>query len=1064
MIKFSLKFRTINFVSVFLAICSYVEGYNLSPTPDAIIKDPQLITELPKYRSSYFGLTLNLRKQGIIVGAPRAQSNLILQNGINETGAIYRCPIRSASNCIPYVFEQRDDINTHRNALYYLSEKREYQWLGASMDGGNKDTDKLIVCAPRLLSSTGNAYHMRGICYWIPNTLAELPTNVEPISPLRVVNDQIRTYDDGEGTYHYMFAELGFSAHIAADGEQFVIGAPGISNWRGSVIRYHTDKKILRQILTPNPKFFIKAADSYFGYAVGSGYFDFKNRDRLMYVASAPRGNEQSGEAYIYDYHFPSKIDKHYVCRGLQFGEYFGYAVLAEDINGDGVTDVIISAPQYATDESHDDGAIYVFINLGNFNFDRKLIVSPILGGGRFGTTLTSLGDIDLDGFNDIAVGAPFADGGSVFIYMGSKRGLRDKPSQRLDYPKSMESEYRSAPMFGHGLSKGSDIDDNGYNDFAIGAPNAETVFVYRTYPVVSIEATIAVESREIPPTQSSFQVTVCYQISTNSPKIKTQDLFLRVIMDPQFKRIAIDSTSSHYIQLNVTASTEKQCRNLNCEVSFRHADVYKPMPLELNYHLINGIPQSGGFCEHCAALDPAQPTKHTEKIIFNTGCKSEMCVADLKVTSYLNHTYVLGSSQVISVTYEISNRGETAYLPQLSVSSSNHMTFAKIPPNCKFNIKDSSMLCDLNRGQQMDDGMTDSLEIAYDASSISGEIIHLFAKVFSTGKELNLGDNEVSDTITLKEFAEIYAVGESKTSNVNLEDPNEAEIVNVYNIKSSGPSTISAVQIVFDIPVNYTIAGTTQSLSIVDDKSISMRAIYDSQMKDVLFFQNNTQIFLSDDEGDEYVNEEGISEGSNDTSSTFESRSRRDAVLSKLAEAESNSMTNSQNDDSLSDDLKGTLPLNRTIVVSCNNTAAVQCVRAVITLYDFKPEMPLDVAMKYEVNMKAIANVLNKHWEFLVLQVAADVRSLNNASSSTLVVTRKIQNNIVSKHQLYGTPTWIYILGALGGLLVLVIITYILYKIGFFKRTKREEMERLILHAKLTKHVDNEECALYEE
>lgn len=52
--------------------------------------------------------------------------------------------------------------------------------------------------------------------------------------------------------------------------------------------------------------------------------------------------------------------------RGKQFGEYFGYAVLAEDINDDGLTDVIVSAPQHSISGSFDDGAIYVFLNQGN--------------------------------------------------------------------------------------------------------------------------------------------------------------------------------------------------------------------------------------------------------------------------------------------------------------------------------------------------------------------------------------------------------------------------------------------------------------------------------------------------------------------------------------------------------------------------------------------------------------------------------------------------------------------------------------------------------------------------
>lgn len=65
---------------------------------------------------------------------------------------------------------------------------------------------------------------------------------------------------------------------------------------------------------------------------------------------------------------------------------------------------------------------------------------------------------------------------------MGGKAGLSSTPSQRIVSPDS----YPNA-MFGHALSKGVDIDGNGYNDFAVGSPHAEKVHVFKSYPVVKI-------------------------------------------------------------------------------------------------------------------------------------------------------------------------------------------------------------------------------------------------------------------------------------------------------------------------------------------------------------------------------------------------------------------------------------------------------------------------------------------------------------------------------------------------------------------------------------------------
>ncbi|XP_075168394.1 LOW QUALITY PROTEIN: integrin alpha-PS3-like [Haematobia irritans] len=1018
-----------------LVVHPNIEAYNLSPKPNVIINDPQLPTVMPKYESSYFGFTLNLRKQCIIVGAPRAQSTLKSQSHINETGAIYRCSFQSPTNCFPYVFEPSSNI-VKDNAV--ISEQRDFQWLGASMDGGNKDTDKLVVCAPRLMSHTIDYQYIRGICYWINDTMTEIPYNVTRISPMTNINYQILRNKNGHRVFYFMLAQQGISVQVSPNREEFVIGAPGINSWSGSVIRYHT---ATHKSDIPNPKTFEQGQGSYLGYSVDSGYFDSNNRSRLMYLASAPRANKQSGETYIYDYNIKHGISKYFVCRGLQFGEYFGYAVLAEDINGDGLTDVIVSAPHHALTESYEDGAIYVFINLGRFRFERKLIVSPRADKGRFGTTLSKLGDIDLDGFNDIAVGAPFAQDGCVFVYMGSRQGLRMQPSQRLDYPKSRETKYGQT-IFGHGLSRGSDIDGNGYNDLAVGAPNAEEVFVYKSYPVVSIVATIAPDTREIIQEQTSFQVLLCYQIATNSPLVREQKVALHLVIDPQVKRVyRIESIKSNQVKMNVTASQQKQCRNLNCYVRFSPANIFKPIQLELTYELVHQITDSEIFCEHCAVVDPYQPKKQVERVIFNTGCKSEVCVADIRVTSKLNHTYILGSSRFLSITYDVFNNGETAYLPQINITSSNRMPFAKVPSHCKHNKDESILLCDLNQGQSMKRRGNDSITVTYDTSGLSRESIHVMANVFSTGKESNSADNSVTDTIALQELAEVNVVGEVMTSNINLDDRNTSEIINMYKIKSGGPSTISSIYIVFDIPVNYTYPDSEEVLPIVNTSSISMLSTYDSQI-----------IPLSDPHFEESHAQEELFD-IDIRSSTSRRRKRRDAI----------SYENHQNASKLLQNFDGTFLPNRTIVLNCNNTARVQCVRTRINILDFKPDIPLEVEMKYQVHVSNRKSSENSR-EFLVIQVDVDIQTPKDRLDSTVLKIKKLPYNLITKHQKHrNTPFWVYALAATGGLLILTLVTYVLYIAGFFKRTKKEEMEKLIQASKNSKNVnpeDGETCA----
>lgn len=244
----------------------------------------------------------------LIIGAPRAQSTLETQRYINETGAIYRCTFRESSPCTPYVFERRGNIDGEYDKYSYTSEKRDFQWLGGSMDGGTKDTDKLIVCAPKFTVPAPSYDLLHGRCYWINDTLSDTLENVFQTSVMRYKEDQIRRGVD-YSYYYYAWAEQGLDVHVSADNEEFVIGAPGIHDWRGSVIRYRkvddktgSSPSVYRHVsdmysaVIPNPGNFMKNTESYFGYSVSSGYFDSRDQRKLIYVATAPQSNHQSGE------------------------------------------------------------------------------------------------------------------------------------------------------------------------------------------------------------------------------------------------------------------------------------------------------------------------------------------------------------------------------------------------------------------------------------------------------------------------------------------------------------------------------------------------------------------------------------------------------------------------------------------------------------------------------------------------------------------------------------------------------------------------------------------------
>ncbi|XP_017027542.1 integrin alpha-PS3-like isoform X1 [Drosophila kikkawai] len=1065
-------------------------SFNLSPRPNLRILDPQPYTNMTKVRASYFGFTMSLRPNGIIVGAPRAQSTLVSQRNISEPGAIYRCSLLNGE-CHPYVLDETGNLDVPYNGVTLDSVRHDFQWLGGSMDGGTRDTDKLLVCAPRFYAPGDKDYHLHGICYWVQDTLDSTPKNVFSISPLRVKKEQA-VIDEGVNSFNYIYGEMGLSAHVVDYNSKFLIGAPGILRWKGSVILYRKNdnddtpsasrrdtssalrrSRRIRSAANEDYEELVATPtgndDEYFGYAVSSGYFDSANLSTLLYVATAPQANKQSGEAYIFDIK-NEKIKKHHVFQGEQFGEYFGYSVLAEDLNGDGKTDVIVSAPQYALEDSHDNGAIYVFINKGFFNFERKILRSPLTSNGRFGTTLSRLGDINHDGFNDIAVGAPFAGNGSVFIYLGSERGLRDKHSQQLDAPSQQASKY-GTHMFGHGLSRGSDIDNNGFNDFAVGAPNAEALYLYKAYPVVKVHATVKSESREIKPEQDKVKISACYRLGTTAKdtKIQQQELKIRIAMDTQLKRAKFAQTQTNEMSFEANAGLGEQCRVFEVQVRYSEKDIFTPIDLEMHYELIKKVPESEEFCDTCVAVDPADPKVYQDKIIFSTGCANDVCNADLQLKSKdVSSTYILGSADTLRLNYEITNVGETAYLPQFNVTSASRLPFAQVPGNCK--VTEAYMVCDLNRGRPLAKGDRDSLTVSFDVSQLSGLSLIITAEVFSTGREANPMDNRQVNVIGLKEFTEIDATGGQTNAQIDLEHySNSTEIINNYEIKSNGPSVIEELTLSFYIPIAYKVAGSSAVIPIININSLRIQATYDSQLVNMDIYDQNDTLLLLDAKEVSTTVSGGLERtvitqngGGYDISAsghihqTMEvldtdsvatasmTRKRRDLKALTANREQYARISNVKAHDMLSDDFKDKLPVNRTIVFHCRDPQMTTCIRAEMKVH-FRPEKSINLNMRYNVNLNEVNSILMDPWEYFVILSDLELRKKGDPTSTSFAINRRIEPNVIYKHLQARSIWWIILVSVIGGLLLLSAMSYGLYKMGFFQRTKKEELDRLV-------------------
>lgn len=151
---------------------------------------------------------------------------------------------------------------------------------------------------------------------------------------------------------------------------------------------------------------------------------------------------------------------------------YFGYAVALADVNGDGKADAVVGAWGYDSGQT-DEGSVSVYHATGSgFSTSANVVIQSNETSAFLGQAVTSLGDVDHDGYEDIAVGVPQFDNGqtnegTVFVYRGSATGLNTTPQAALEA--NVDSAY-----FGSALASAGDVNGDGYRDLIVGAGNAE--------------------------------------------------------------------------------------------------------------------------------------------------------------------------------------------------------------------------------------------------------------------------------------------------------------------------------------------------------------------------------------------------------------------------------------------------------------------------------------------------------------------------------------------------------------------------------------------------------------
>ncbi|XP_073489990.1 integrin alpha-6 isoform X2 [Aquarana catesbeiana] len=600
---------------------------------------------------SLFGFSLAMHwqlqpqdRRLLLVGAPRAKA--FSGQKANVSGGLFYCDITSTAPCQRIMFDETVDLQV---------ESKENQWMGVSVQSQGPG-GKIVTCAHRyerrrFVNSAQESRDITGRCYMLSQDLT--------------ISDDMDggewNFCDGRLRGHEKFGscQQGVAATFTKDFHYVVFGAPGTYNWKGIVRAEHRNSTLLDVgILEDGPyetggetkrsaDLVPVPANSYLGFSLDSGK-GITSQDEMTFVSGAPRANH-SGAVVLLKKYPPNErmLSPEFVFQGEGLASSFGYDVAVVDLNSDSWQDVVVGAPQYfdKTDKETG-GAIYVYMNeAGKWeNVQPKRIVGS--RDSMFGISVKNIGDVNQDGYPDIAVGAPYDEGfGKVYIYHGSKTGIIEKPAQIID------GKSTNTRTFGYSIAGNMDLDRNLYPDIAIGSLS-DSINVFRARPVISIKKTIKMTPDKIDFNKKDMNcaaaskicltVDVCLSY-TAIPRNYNPVLTLGYTLDVESERtkLGLSSRIANFPEpgtVTLRQQGQDKCFQKVLYVQETIKDKLRQIPVSLTVDIKNvrrKKRQSGSLPDLMPIQDAIEPkTITTEAHFLKEGCgEDNICNSNMKIS-----------------------------------------------------------------------------------------------------------------------------------------------------------------------------------------------------------------------------------------------------------------------------------------------------------------------------------------------------------------------------------------------------------------------------------------------